>query len=266
MYIDAHSHWSDLRFQELDPGLLLKKSLDLNITQFMLAGVDPEEWQRQEKLDQLYPGCFIKCFGLHPYYISKNSKEVCEEALDQLVFKLNASTGLGETGLDFRESVLNHEDKNHYEAIAHQIEFFENQLQIAQNFKKPVILHIVRAHEKALEVLDLFGDKKLSGMVHAFNGSYETALQYIDRDYFISVGGAVTYEKNKKLRAAVQKLPQECLIIESDCPDQPPEGWHGLNDSSSLWQVATTIGQLRGVFAEDILQLTTNNFKKLFSL
>jgi TatD DNase family protein len=266
MYIDSHSHWSDLRFQNKNQEWLLKKAFEKQITQFMLGGVDPDDWNRQIELIHKYPQTFFKCFGLHPYFVSKKSYQDCERALDQLALLMNSSLALGETGLDFRESILNSHDKDPYENKSQQIEFFENQLQIAASFKKPVVLHIVRAHDKAIEVLDLFSQKNQHGFVHAFNGSFEVAKSYLDRGFLISVGGACTYEKNQKLRLALAKIPLECLLIESDSPDQAPEGWSGLNDSSSLWQVAKVVADLTHRTSEDIMQISTNNFKKLFSL
>jgi len=166
---------------------------------------------------------------------------------------------LGEAGLDFRPHIMKH-------SMELQIEMFENQIELAKAFLKPMILHIVQAHDKALQVLDIWGVPPKKGMVHAFTGSYDTAKKYIDRGFLISVGGAVTYEKNRKLRDCVQKIPLEYLLIESDCPDQAPDGWVGPNDSTSIWVIAEKIAQLRQISVLDVLQVSTSNFKRLFRM
>jgi TatD DNase family protein len=104
------------------------------------------------------------------------------------------------------------------------------------------------------------------GLVHAFTGSFDTAKKYIDRGFLISIGGAVTYEKNKKLIDCVQKIPLESLLIESDCPDQAPEGWIGMNESTAIWIVAEKIARIRNLSVLDVLEISTSNFKRLFRM
>lgn len=266
MFIDSHSHWSDPRYTPEIVESLLKKARGLDIAEFMLGGVDPADWQRQLELKWQYPESFHLCFGLHPYFVSKNSGLDCEVALDDLVKLIDKSLGLGETGLDFRDKILESGGLSQEEAMAHQIEYFENQIEIAKVYDKPMILHIVQAHEKALQIFEMWGVPERKGMVHAFNGSYETAMKYIDLGFMISIGGAVTFDKHHKLHGATAHIPAEFLLVESDSPDQAPQNWAGLNDSSSLWQIADKIGNLRGKTAEEILEISTGNFKKLFSL
>lgn len=266
MFIDSHSHWSDPRYTPEIVESLLKKARGLDITEFMLGGVDQADWQRQIELKWMHPESFHLCFGLHPYFVSKTSSLDCEMALDDLVKVIDQSLGLGETGLDFRDKILESGGLSREEGMAHQIDFFENQIELSKVYQKPMVLHIVQAHEKALQIFEMWGVPDRLGMVHAFNGSYETAKKYIDLGFMISLGGAVTFDKNQKLHQAAAQIPAEYLLVESDSPDQAPQNWTGLNDSSSLWQIAEKIGNLRGKSAEDILEISTQNFKKLFTL
>lgn len=258
-YIDAHSHWTDLRLSH--DTLSLQKSFDecfsKGLNFFMQGGVDPDEWQRQLSLKRQYPETFGLCFGLHPYFVSDRSLDECEIALDQLAGILPEALALGETGLDFRPHIM----KNSQEL---QIEMFENQIEMAKAFKKPLVMHIVQAHDKALQVLDWWGEGHVQGMVHAFGGSYETAKKYVDRGFLISVGGAVTYEKNQKLRDCIQKLGLEYFLVESDSPDQAPNNWKGLNHSLSVFQVAEVIAQIKNTSVFDVLESSTSNFKRVF--
>ncbi len=259
MYIDSHSHWSDPRWNNSDEEIktLLENSKLKKIDFFLQGGVSPTEWVRQKYLKKLFPENFGLTFGLHPYFVAQTDDDGCEDALDLLALELPSAMAVGETGLDFRPHIMK-------DSMVRQIDVFENQIELAKAFKKPLILHVVQAHDKALQVLDMWGVPEEKGLVHAFSGSFETAKKYIDRGFFISVGGAVTYDKNKKLRDCVEKIPLECLLLESDCPDQPPEGWTGLNESTSIWQVAEKIALIRNRSVLDILEISTSNFKRLF--
>lgn len=260
-YVDAHSHWADSRLPQDDQSL----SHRIAVCQadgfdfFLQGGVQPEEWQRQLELKKKFPDNIGLCFGLHPYYVSDHSIEDCEAALDELTLLLPQAMALGETGLDFRPHIMK-------ENQGQQIEMFENQLELAKAFQKPLVLHIVQAHDKALQVLDLWGIPEKRGLVHAFNGSYDTAKKFIDRGFLISVGGAVTFAKNRKLQDCVKKIPFEYLLLESDAPDQPPEGWPGFNESRSVRRVAEQIALIRNISPLDLLEVNTGNFKRLFSL
>ncbi len=259
-YVDAHSHWSDPRlFLKEDFNDLLQKSIRQSIDFFLLGGVSPEEWQNQLVLKTKYPENFGLCFGLHPYYVSSHEYDECEDALDQLAKILPAAMAVGEAGLDFRPHIMK-------DSQSLQVEMFENQIELAKAFEKPMVLHIVQAHDKAIQIFDLWDAPERKGLVHGFTGSYDTAKKYIDKGFLISVGGAVTYEKNQKLRDCIQRIPLEFLLLESDSPDQAPLGWVGDNDSTSLYQIADIVAVARNVSPFDILRTTTSNFKRLFHL
>jgi TatD DNase family protein len=216
--------------------------------------------------DPQYLNTFYPCLGLHPMFVSKRPNADCEVALDELVLRLNQSAAIGEIGLDFRDKILQNSDFDQDEIIARQIEFFENQIQLSKVYKKPLVLHIVQAHEKALQVFEMWGAPTQGGVVHAFTGSYETAIKYIDFGFHISVGEAVIFEKNQKLRTCIEKMPLDVLMLESSSPDQAAFDCEKLNYSSSLWQISAAVADIKKVTAIDIMKISTDNFKKLFSL
>lgn len=265
-WVDSHCHLTDLRLMD-SQGEVIARARESGVSCFMLGGVDPDEWTRQVQLSEERPLNIGLCLGLHPYFIAGNEEEICEGSLDQLAKKIGelrrksspSLKGLGETGLDFRPHIMKDSQER-------QIRFFEAQIELASIVDLPLVLHIVQAHEKALMVYDFFGNQKQrGGMVHAFSGSLEIAEQWIRRGFLISVGGAVTYEKNQKLQHAVKHLPLEWLILESDSPDQKPQGWvKNLNEPSSLIEVALKIAHLRGITAKDVLDLSKNNFERVF--
>jgi TatD DNase family protein len=278
-YIDVHCHLTDPRLDGLTDQLI-QRSQSWGVDQWLLGGVGPEDWKQQIKLAQKYPQQVWTCLGLHPYFVAENPLEVCEQALDQLApLILNPQNlAIGEMGLDFRTEIEK-DSRNR------QIEIFQNQLELAIATDKPVVLHLVQCHEEALKVLDLSADESLRGMVHAFNGTWQKADDFLQRGLALSVGGAVT--KNPQLRACLEKVPLERLLIESDTPDQKPrylksynhlspqnnsfyqklseqnQEWE-WNEPSSIWEVARVVGEIHHKEAEEILKISAQNFKHIF--
>lgn len=266
MYADSHVHLTDPRFlattQNLDTLLSFYKSHNLNY--FLEAGVQPEGWAQQIHLRTLYPQNIFIALGLHPYFVIQQNLETCEKALDELSPLLTKACALGETGLDFRTSLF--AEQNVEQVKDRQLEIFENQIQTALYQKIPLVLHIVRAHEEALKTLYFWQASEVGGQVHAFNSDWNCAKAYLDLNMQLSIGGAVTYSRNKALHEAVKKIPLESLLLESDAPDQSPQGWtEPLNTPLAVFKVAEVVAELKQLPVAQILEHSTKNFKTLFS-
>ena len=261
MYIDSHCHWSDPRWNKTPEEIQnnLSAAEAQNIHFFLQGGVDPVDWSKQKKLKKMFPQNFGLSFGLHPYFVAAHDDSECEITLDLLAKELPQAMALGETGLDFRPHIMK-------DSMVRQIDAFENQIELAKAFKKPMVLHIVQAHDKALQILDIWGVPPEKGLVHAFSGGFETAKEYMDRGFLISVGGAVTFSKNRKLQDCIEKIPMDYLLLESDSPDQAREGWIGPNNSTSIRVIAEKIAQLRRMSVLEVLEISTSNFKRLFRM
>jgi TatD DNase family protein len=256
-WIDSHCHLADPR---LEPCLeeALQEAERLGITFFMQGGIGPEDWQRQRDMNLKYPGKIGVCFGLHPYWVAQYDEDLCNLALDQLAPILPEALGLGEIGLDFRPHIMK-------DSRERQIDFFESQLDLAEATQKPIVFHLVGAHEEAVRIMDIWGLPKSKGMVHSFNGSWGKAQDFLKRGLYLSLGGPVVWPQNQKLHQVAKDMPLEYLLLETDSPDQPPPRLkQSLNTPSSLWDVAVKIGELRDLPATEILEISTENFKRLF--
>lgn len=258
-WVDAHGHLADERWLGQQEALV-KSAGQLGISFFMQGGYGPEDWQRQQELSWRFPQQIGLCFGLHPYWVAEHSREECEAGLDLLAQKIGPALALGELGLDFRPHIV----KDHHDL---QIAIFEQQLELASVAQKPVVLHLVQAHEESLRIFDLWGLPSQKGMVHSFNGSWGKAQDFIRRGLCLSIGGPVCYPENKKLHQAVKELPLEYLLIESDSPDQPPPAFKGhLNPPESIWEVAKMIAKIKSLDPIEILDITRGNFRRLFGV
>jgi TatD DNase family protein len=253
-YVDSHSHLADARLDERR-ALIIEKARGLGIDTFVQGGVDPADWQRQLALQNQFKG-IICCFGLHPYFVAAHSEEECEEAMDKLSKMLPKAQAIGEVGLDFRPHISQGSETR-------QIDFMEKQLELAKLSQKPVVLHIVKGHEEACRILDLWGGPWLKGMVHSFNGTAAKAEEFLKLGLMLSVGGPVCRSSNRALYKAVRGIPLEALLIETDSPDQPPPGID-QNEPATLLQVAEKIAEIKEISVHEVLDRTSTNARKLF--
>lgn len=255
-WIDAHSHWMDPR---LDPlrDQWMSSALESGLRYSLQGGVGPEDWERQKLFKKAYPENVGLCFGLHPYWVTEHTSQELEESLDLLSKELIHAVALGETGLDLRPQFES--------AFDLQMQAFESQLEIAEVAEKPVVLHLVQAFDEAMRVFEMWGAPKFGGMVHSFNGSLPQAEEYLKQGLKISVGGPLIRSSNARLKQAVQKIPISELLLETDLPDQPGDEWKGnLNPPQSLLKVAEEVARLHEKSTDEVLQITSSNFKTLF--
>lgn len=236
----------------------MEEAQRLGVGFFLQGGVGPEDWDRQEALVKLYPGRLGLCFGLHPYWVAAHDEDECEQALDLLAQRLHRAMALGEAGLDFRPHIMK-------ESRERQLDIFAAQIELAEATQKPLVLHLVQAHEEALRALDMWGVPPAGGFVHSFNSSAAKARDFLNRGLYLSIGGPVSRRENEKLHQAVRECPLERLLLETDSPDQPPPEYQGtLNPPSSLWSVAKSVAALKGMSPTEVLEIASANFRRLF--
>jgi len=258
-YIDAHCHLADPRLQDILPETL-RRAQEKHIHTFVQGGVGPEDWQRQRKLLEKYGECIVPCFGLHPWWVAERDLEENLQAISILEENLNDSVGVGEIGLDFGRRFGE-------ETYPVQETIFVKQLEIAQKVNKPIVLHLVRCHPRAITLLKLHGVPSCGGIVHAFGGSLDIAKAYIDMGLSISLGGICTRPGYKKLKRAITELPLERIVLESDSPDLAPYSWgKRLNEPVSLLEVAQEVSVLRGCRSDELLHCASENVRRIFGL
>ncbi|MBL7714281.1 MAG: TatD family hydrolase [Bdellovibrionales bacterium] len=256
--IDGHCHVSDPRLAPTESHWLTECA-GVGIRQFILGGVDPEDWDRQIAFRQRVAPLGFKAhltFGLHPWFVASHSDEECERAFadlkNRILFRAEARdhgiVGIGEMGLDSLKGEM-----------ALQKKWFQKQWQFAQEVGMPVVLHVVRAHSEACEILGMpRGLPGGSGIVHSFSEGPEIAMEYINRGFLLSISGVIARKGFQKLKRAVVQVNPKDLCFESDAPDQPPPRLNlgttrpgetgpsfALNLPTAIRDVAETIQVLR---------------------
>lgn len=136
---------------------------------------------------------------------------------------------------------------------------------IALELELPVVIHSVHATDDVITLLKT--RRGLTGMIHSYSGSYEQAMQLIELGFYISFGGAITYDRASKLRKTASKLPLDSLLIETDAPDQPDAAHKGeRNEPAYLVKVLECLCELREESREIIAAQTSENAHLLFGL
>ncbi|OQW50446.1 MAG: hypothetical protein A4S09_01235 [Proteobacteria bacterium SG_bin7] len=249
--IDVHCHLADPKIFSDFSGVITR-SVEKGVSKFIQGGVGPDDWNRQKEIKSKYPNETFTCFGLHPYWISSHSHGECAEALLDLELILGHTDFMGELGLDFREKIVGAKK-------AQQILYFEKQLDMAVRFKKIVVFHFVRCHDKSIDILNRI-KPPLGGFVHAFNSDYKVAQKYLDLGLLLSVGGPLLRENNRPLHETIKKIPLDRLLLESDSPDQaPPSRGVKLNEPWTVLEVATKVAELRGITSEEVWDAVKRN-------
>lgn len=257
-YVDSHCHLADPRLDK-SRDEIIRRAEGLGIGFFLQGGVSPEDWVRQERLQEQYPQIGT-CFGLHPYWVADHTATECDDAMDILAMMIPEALALGELGLDLRPHIM----KDSYER---QSDFFVQQLELAEVAAKPIVLHLVRAFDEAMKIFAMWGVPQAGGMVHSFNGSVSEAKSYLELGLHLSVGGPLVHPDNQRLRQAVKEIPMEFLLVESDSPDQPPPSHKDqLNEPATILEVADVIAEIKGLTRAEVLDKTRENLENLLGL
>ena len=272
-WIDAHCHLSDPRISESELKSVLQRSQAAGVKSWISGGVEPAEWLRQKALKKRLGPNYLTSFGLHPWWVRDHSALETEKALSILRAELPEADALGELGLDFYPKPGLPEWTE--TAREHQAHFFRAQLLLANEMKKPIILHVVKAHEEALEHLNRHPPKN-GGLVHAFTGSYEIARRYLALGLKLSIGAAITRPNAyQTLKQGLLRWSREDWVLETDSPDQPSPVWERptadapAHEPAALPKIAEAAAQLliaAGVerTATDILHQSRNNLAQIW--
>ena len=249
---DSHVHLDATAFAE-DREAVIARAMDAGVSTLVLPAVDAASWPRIRALSEANDHVF-PAFGLHPMYLAQH----VPEHVDQLAVWLahGDAVAVGEIGLDF-----------HVESLDPQLqrEYFLKQLELAQQFELPVIMHARGALEEVIQTLRHIPG--LRGVVHSFSGSEQQAQQLWQMGFHIGLGGPVTYDRAQRLRRIVTAMPLEFLLLESDAPDQPNAGHRGQrNEPALVVEVMQCIAALRGEPASVVAAATTENTRRLFNL
>ncbi|WP_277755465.1 TatD family hydrolase [Rosenbergiella nectarea] len=253
-YIDTHCHFNSPIFaQHLTRSLSAIRQAQLHAV--VTPATQADDFTTLLSLARSTPEIF-PALGLHPLWTAHHHDEDLVR-LRHLLDNHDDIVAIGEIGVDFYTAEL--------AALApRQWEILSVQLRLAKEYSLPVILHSRKSHDPLSKVLK---DAALpaAGVIHGFTGSYQQAKRFIDLGYYLGVGGSISYPRANKTREALARVPLEQLVLETDAPDMPLNGYQGeVNRPERVVTVCQILAELRGESVEKIRDCTWQNSLRLF--
>ena len=251
--IDSHCHLDcEPLFNNLDD--VLKRSRDVGIKKLLTICTTLESFTKIKQLvkkDKIIYGTY----GIHPHE-AKNDK-VTKQLIKNEINKNQKIIGIGETGLDF---YYNYSDK------VDQIISFEEHIKASIELNMPLIVHSRNAEKEMLEIFDKYKNDDLKILMHCFTGSKKFVEDLLDFNVYFSASGIITFKNSTDLQETFKFIPQDKILIETDSPYLAPVPNRGKkNEPSFIKYTAEKLADIKKISTSDIVEITSNNFNKLFN-
>jgi TatD DNase family protein len=265
-YFDSHAHYFDAWFNEYEGGAkaLLDKIFDENVGAIVNIATNPDNLKECIKQAREYENMYASS-GIHPedcLYIDDidSALDIIEASVcDAEKRRAQKIVAIGEIGFDYHIENLTDEIKEKQRYV------FERQMQMAEKYGLPVIIHDREAHGDCFEMALKYPTVK--GIFHSYSGSSEMARELIKRGWYISFSGVVTFKNASRVREVLSTIPLDRLLVETDAPYLAPHPFRGkMNHSGNL---EFTVGAIASVFQktpEEIAEITSENAKKIYNL
>ncbi|WP_270167057.1 TatD family hydrolase [Paenibacillus sp. SYP-B4298] len=254
MLIDTHAHLDSARFDN-DRELVLERAKEAGVERILNVGFNretiPSTISLAEANDSIYA-----IVGWHPVY----SIDMQPQDLDW-IRELSSHpkvVAIGEIGLDY------HWDTSPKD-VQHRV--FREQIRLAKEVNKPIVIHNRDAHEDIVRILKEERADEVGGVMHCFSGSWETAKLCLDMNFYISFGGPVTFKNARVPKEVMERVPNDRILIETDAPYLAPHPYRGKrNESAYVRMVAEAAAEIKGITLEEIAKITTRNAELCFRL
>ena len=253
--IDTHAH---LTFDELaaDVDAVLARSIAAGVTEWITVGTDRQHLDKVIDMANQHDRLWA-ALGYHPHYakdITPADIEYLKQACDN-----DKVVAIGETGLDY------HYNFSHQQ---NQTEIFRAQLRIAADTNLPVIVHSRNAFDETVEILDEFTGKLKDVVIHCYSGDADQAKMLLDKGYYISFTGIVTFKNSETARLAAEAVPLDRMMIETDCPYISPAPMRNQRpcEPALLIHTANKIAEIKGIDLEKFASAITDTSKRFFGI
>lgn len=244
MFIDTHCHLAD----NPDVTSYIDRAYKNNIKKFVCASAEYDDIPKIIKLINKFD-CIYATLGIHPEYC----KEPKQNFITDEIINNKKILGIGEIGLDYYK-----DDNDRIE----QIKLFEWQLNLAEKFKMPIAIHTRCAEKDTYNTLAKTGVK---GVLHCFTGSFEFASKMLDKGFFVSASGIITFKNANDLRDTFKKIPIDRIVVETDSPYLAPVPFRGQNcESFMMIETIKTLALIKNLNLKEIENILLDNTNKLY--
>lgn len=251
MFVDTHAHLYVKEFRE-DLDLVIQNARNRSVDHIFLPNIDGESIDVMHEVEKKYPFCHAM-MGLHPCDVREGFEQELAKVRQWLEKRPYAA--VGEIGIDL------YWDKTF---AAEQESAFRKQIEWALEFNLPIVIHSRESQDLTIQVVSEYAREGFTGIFHCFTGSEEQAQKIIDLNFYLGIGGVLTY-KNAGLDKVLSSVPLERLVLETDSPYLSPVPNRGKrNEPAFLRDVAQKLAVVKDTTVEEIGRITTENAKKVF--
>lgn len=254
MLIDTHAHLDDEAFNE-DREELIQQLIDEGIEQVMNIAASLDSIKTSLALAKKYDFIYSS-IGVHPCETETLNEENYQWLKSQVA--QDKVKAVGEIGLDYYWNKPGKE-------VQHK--WFRRQLQLAHEVNLPIIIHSRDAASDTYKLMKEEQADQLTGVIHCYSYTKETARDYLNWNYYFGIGGVSTFQNAKKLKEAIEYIPIDHIVLETDSPYLAPAPYRGKRNSPlNLPIIAQAIAEIKGMEVERVIEITGKNAKSLYRL
>lgn len=248
MFCDTHCHLFQEYYEDIDE--IIKLAKENNVNRMIVAGCDNKS--NKEVISLIKREKVYGALGIHPEDVENYSEDDLKFIEENISNK--KIIAIGEIGLDY------HYGKETKDA---QIKLFESQLELAEKYNLPVVVH---SREATLDTITSLKKYKVKGVIHSFSGSLETAKIYIGMGFLLGVNGVITF-KNCNLKDIIKEIDVHNIVLETDSPYLTPVPFRGKrNDPSKIFNIAKFVSEIYGIESVKLAEITNENIKRIFDI
>lgn len=254
MIFDTHTHYDDEAFEE-DRDALISSLSAKNVGLVVNVGASLSSCRETLRMAEKYPFVY-GAIGVHP----SETAELNEDNFSQLseMVKHEKCVAVGEIGLDYYWPEPHRETQKFW---------FKRQLGLARELNLPVVIHSRDAANDTITIMKDMHAEEIGGVIHCFSYTRETAEIFLKMGFYIGIGGVVTFKNARKIKEAVEEIPLERIVLETDCPYLAPVPFRGKRNSSlNIPYVIEEIARIKQVSPNEIEEITWENAHRLYRI
>lgn len=254
MIFDTHTHYDDEAFEE-DRDALISSLSAKNVGLVVNVGASLSSCRETLRMAEKYPFVY-GAIGVHP----SETAELNEDNFLQLseMVKHEKCVAVGEIGLDYYWPEPDRETQKFW---------FKRQLGLARELNLPVVIHSRDAANDTITIMKDMHAEEIGGVIHCFSYTRETAAIFLKMGFYIGIGGVVTFKNARKIKEAVEEIPLERIVLETDCPYLAPVPFRGKRNSSlNIPYVIEEIARIKQVSPNEVEEITWENAHKLYRI
>ncbi len=254
MIFETHAHYEDEAF-DIDREELLASLPEKGIEYVVDISSAVDTVDKVLALVDRYPYIY-GAVGIHPEMANELNEDRFAWLKERAKHPKNVA--IGEIGLDYYWDTSD---------PATQKKWFERQIDLAREFKLPLVIHSRDAANDTYQILKDAKAEEIGAIIHCFSYGVEQARQYLNMGFYLGIGGVITFTNGRKLKEVVTFAPLEQLVLETDCPYLAPVPYRGKrNDSTYLTYVVKEIAQLKGIDYDTVVRITAENAKRFYNI